>query len=584
MRQFTNRPRRGRGGALITLFLTLLLLVDTLPLASGAAAYRAPSGPVASPAPVALASDATNSANLTGPPASNGPVYDYGPPDALTQPGDSNSAVPASGKPQAPSGPVTITGSSFSPTTASPGSSLTFTYTMQINPVPQTVILHSTIRGPDGIWIANTVNDRTVNLNQSGATRTSRFVVPLTATLGLYDTGWAVYSSGYTTLYSSVVLTGSLTLPGATPTSTVTGTATATATASATGTPTGTATGTATNTSTPSPPPANTATGTATGTPTNTATPSPPPANTATSTSVPASTATPTTPQLLSVDVAPRVAAPSSSLVLSYTLFSPSAQQVSLGAGLRVNGGTSGWFYDPANDLTLAVPAGTSTVTRYFTLPSQTNVTYDVIWGLWSAGFVTQYGSMQQLAAVQVTGSPATATSTSTSTATLSPTVTPTPTQPALVAVDVAPRIAPPSSSLVLSYTVFSPSAQQVSLGAGLRVNGGTSGWFYDPANDTTVSIPAGTSTVTRLFTLPSTTNVTYDVVWGLWSAGFVTQYGSVQQLAVVQVTGSPATVTSTATATITSTPTNTSTPTITPTPTQPALVSVAVAPTIAPP
>jgi len=235
--------------------------------------------------------------------------------------------------------------------------------------------------------------------------------------------------------------------------------------------------------------------------------------------------------------------------MLTYTVFSPIAQQVTLGAGLRQNG-VGGWFYDGANDRTVSVPAGTSVVSRSFAIPSSpTDVTYDVIWGLWSAGFGTEYDSLERDNLVQVSGPPATATATGTPTNTATPTmtlpptitptatITPTPTQPALVAVAVGPANPVPGSSLVLSYTVFSPLGQQVSLGAGLRVNG-SGGWFYDGANDRTVTVPAGTSVVTRPFTLPMTANVTYDVIWGLWSAGFGSQYGVQERDAAVIVVG----------------------------------------------
>ena len=69
---------------------------------------------------------------------------------------------------------------------------------------------------------------------------------------------------------------------------------------------------------------------------------------------------------------------------------------------------------------------------------------------------------------------------------------------------------------------MFNPVEQQLSLGAGMRVHGDQD-YFGDPADDCTLSVAAGTSEVTRTFQLPGTTNVTYDVVWGLASAGFGT-------------------------------------------------------------
>lgn len=492
-----------------------------------------------------------------------------------------------------------------------------------------------------------------------------------------------------------------------------TSTTTRTNTPQATFTSTSTSTSTATNTAT------NTATITATLT--NTATPSITPGG-------PTLTPTPSQPVLLAAIAAPSVAQPGSMLVLTYTIFSPSAQQVSLGAGLRVSGGSSGWFYDPANDLTVAVNPGINVVSRLFQLPGASGVTYDVIWGLWSAGFGTQYGLLQQDGAVSVVGpsptpfaptlvdvalepsvaavgstivlsytvdspvsqqvalgaavapdstndwvgdaandtvvnlSPGTnvvsrlfnlgtlpvgsyrvrwglwnanfsmqygdeirssaltivagsgtltptpvasasATSvpslTPTNTATSSPsatstTPTATPGQPTLDAVSVAPTVTVPNGSVVLTYYVFSPAVQQVSLGAGVRVNG-TINWTYDPANDRTLLINAGNNVVTRTFSMPDINNVTYDVIWGLWSGGFGTQYGSAVELNAVTVGGLTATPTPTSeptsgpggntpTNTPTDTPTQitgtaTSTPTRTATPPMPTLLGVSSAP-----
>ncbi|HUS16124.1 MAG TPA: polysaccharide deacetylase family protein [Chloroflexia bacterium] len=317
-----------------------------------------------------------------------------------------------------------------------------------------------------------------------------------------------------------------------------------------------------------------------------------------TATVAPAATATPAQPALVDVGAQPTWTAPGATIVLSYSIFSPSAQAVSLGAGIRVSGTGCCWSYDPANDRTVNVPAGSSVVTRLFTLPAMTDVTYDVVWGLWSAEFSTQYDSMQRDTLVQVSGLPATATPTHTPTNTLTPTITPTPmntipptmtltpTQPVLLDSAAGPAMSLPGTLLVLTYTIFSPVSQQVSLGAGLRQHG-VGGWFYDGADDLTLSVPAGTSVVSRVFAIPpAPTDVAYDVIWGLWSAGFGTQYGALERDNVVQVSGPPATATpthtptNTLTPTITPLPTHTLSPTITPTPTQPVLVAVAVDPT----
>src|SRR3712207_6563240 len=119
-----------------------------------------------------------------------------------------------------------------------------------------------------------------------------------------------------------------------------------------------------------------------------------------------------------------------------------------------------------------------------------------------------------------------------------------------------APSIDRKSTRLNSSHANISPlplhaalpisNATTVSLGAGLR-QPGVGGCFYAPATDRTVSIPAGTSVITRQFPVPtSPTNVYYDVIWGLWSAGFGTQYGLAQRDNAVWVTGPPATPTAT--------------------------------------
>src|SRR5436305_5112514 len=98
-------------------------------------------------------------------------------------------------------------------------------------------------------------------------------------------------------------------------------------------------------------------------------------------------TTTPTpTPALLSVGVSPRNAYPADTLVLTYSISSPITQEVSLGAGLEVSLCSSAFFYEPSLDVTVTVPSGVSTVSRYLVLPNTSGVTYDVSWGLWSPG------------------------------------------------------------------------------------------------------------------------------------------------------------------------------------------------------
>ncbi len=265
---------------------------------------------------------------------------------------------------------------------------------------------------------------------------------------------------------------------------------------------------------------------------------------TATSTRTSTATATPTQPVLLDADVAPTVTSPGGSLVLSYTVFSPSARQVSLGAGVRVSG-TGGFTYDPVNDRTLNIVAGTSVVTRTFVLPTTGGVTYDVTWGLWSAGFVTEYGSQVRLNAVSVMGA------------------TPTPSAPTLASFGLAPTTAVRSSTVVFSYTVFTPYALDVGLGADVSVSG-TVNFVGDPANDRVVSIIAGTTVLTRTFNLTDTLVAgPYWVRWGIWDHTFTNQYDIGRAHPGLYIVDAPPTPTPTLTPTLTTTP-PTSTPTIT--------------------
>ncbi len=308
----------------------------------------------------------------------------------------------------------------------------------------------------------------------------------------------------------------------------------------------------ATPTNTPQRTPSSTNTPTITNTPINTNTPVATNTPTITTTSTPAPpTATPTQPTLLSVAVSPLVASPGSSLVLSYTVFSPSAQQVSLGAGIQPSGACC-WTYDGQNDRTLTISAGTSTVTRLFTVPMNASGAQDIIWGLWSAGFGTQYGSRIVSSAINVVGP------------------TPTPSVPALVNVAVD-STAYRGGMVVLSYTVFLPVAQQVALGAGVAPSG-TGQWVYDPAHDRVVNAIAGTSVITRSFNLGTLPAGPQDVRWGLWNNNFTTEYSEQLRSGVLTILAATATPTNTAapssptpTATLGTPPT--STPTVTGTP-----------------
>jgi hypothetical protein len=262
----------------------------------------------------------------------------------------------------------------------------------------------------------------------------------------------------------------------------------------------------------------------------------------------PAATATPTQPVLVDSDVAPVVALPGGTLVLSYTVFSPNTQDVSLGAGLRVSA-CADFFYDPPHDRTLTVPAGTSVVTRTFSLPNTSNVTYDVSWGLWSAGFVTSYGLRVSNAAVSVAG----------------PTATPG--VPSLLDVDLDPATAYRGSAVVLTYTLYSPNSQQVGLGADMAPEG-TPNFASDPPNDRIVNVVAGTSVVTRSFNLGTRSPGYYTVRWGLWNSTFTGQYDLRQRPGILNIwemgTGTPLespTPRATSTRTATNSPCNTPVP-----------------------
>src|SRR5207253_1629252 len=146
-------------------------------------------------------------------------------------------------------------------------------------------------------------------------------------------------------------------------------------------------------------------------------------------------------------------------LVFSYTVFSPDSRLVSLGAGLRAHG-TGGFISDGANDRTLTISAGESVITRTFDLPNSGAGAYDVAWGLWSGGFGTQYGIIIRDNLVTVVGPTAT------------PTFTPAPTDPVLRDVALEPGAAELGSTIVLSYTVFSPGPRVVGLGADMALDG----------------------------------------------------------------------------------------------------------------
>ena len=80
-----------------------------------------------------------------------------------------------------------------------------------------------------------------------------------------------------------------------------------------------------------------------------------------------------------------------------------------------------------------------------------------------------------------------------------------------------------------MSYTVWSPNSQVVSLGADMAPSG-TGQYLDDPANNAQVTVNPGLNTVTRNFNLGSRTAGSYDVRWGLFAANFGTQYGLATQ------------------------------------------------------
>jgi hypothetical protein len=115
--------------------------------------------------------------------------------------------------------------------------------------------------------------------------------------------------------------------------------------------------------------------------------------------------------------------------------------------------------------------------------------------------------------------------------------------RPTLTDVAVTPKDVTAGSAIELSYTINSPVEQKVSLGGGVAP-AGTTNYVWDPSNDRTLSIPAGTSVVTRTYTVGGTTPPgKYDVIWGLWSEGFREQYGqrtSEQAVAIAAPAANP--------------------------------------------
>ncbi len=493
---------------------------------------------------------------------------------------------------------------SLAPTTAFRGSTLVLSYTVY-SPNSQQVALGADT-SPDGTnnFTSDPANDRPLVSVVAGTNVITRSfnlgVLPGNSPAGPYTVRWGLFAGGFGTQYGLQVRNSAFTMLDITATPTITSTPTRTNTPGST-------------TPTPTSPPSNTPTITLSPTITNTPQPGSFTA-TPTVTHTPTITPTPTQPVLVDVALAPTTAFRGSTLVLSYTVYSPNSQQVALGADTSPDG-TGNFTSDPANDRpSVSVVAGTNVITRSFNLgvlPGNSPPgPYTVRWGLFASGFGTQYGLQVRNSAftmLDITATPTITstptrtntpgsptitstnaptntptntgtntitptttntttppTSTFTPTITRTPTITPTPTQPVLVDVGLAPTVGDPGGSLVLSYTVFAPAAQTVSLGAGIRING-TFNFTSDPANDRTLGIIAGTSVVTRTFVIPANSGAgSYDVIWGLWSAGFVTQYDSQLRLNILTVTGPSPTPTVTAPPTNTPTDAPTNTPTAT--------------------
>ena len=302
----------------------------------------------------------------------------------------------------------------------------------------------------------------------------------------------------------------------------------------------------------------STPTRTPTGAPTNTSTVSP----------------TPTQPVLQSAALGPNPAFGGDTIVLTYTVWSPNSQVVSLGADMAP-AGTGAYQNDAANDAQVAINPGLNTITRLFNLGSRVSGSYDVRWGLFSQGFGTQYGLITQSNALTILQATVTPAPTRTPTITLTPTLTPTsnvptstPSVTVLQAVALGPNPAFGGQTLVLTYTVWSPTNQLVSLGADMAP-AGTGAYQNDPVNDLDIQVHPGLNNVTRLFNLGARSAGNYDVRWGLFQAHFGFQYGlevRSNALTILAATVTPTGPTNTPTATPTG-PTSTSTPTITGTP-----------------
>ncbi|MDI6917675.1 MAG: hypothetical protein QMC80_07770, partial [Thermoplasmatales archaeon] len=101
----------------------------------------------------------------------------------------------------------TITSYSLSPTTAGPGETITFSYTINNpNQVSMTVGLGASIRKSGTTTeICDTTNDVSVTISAGSSTKTRSFVIPTSTTTGTYEACWAIWSGtpGSSTQYST---------------------------------------------------------------------------------------------------------------------------------------------------------------------------------------------------------------------------------------------------------------------------------------------------------------------------------------------------------------------------------------------
>jgi hypothetical protein len=82
--------------------------------------------------------------------------------------------------------------------------------------------------------------------------------------------------------------------------------------------------------------------------------------------------------------ISPNATEPGGRLTVYYRIYNPNSVSMSVGLGSSIRkNGTTIWLSDSANDIYRTVPAGYSTQTRYFDVPSGTHGSYDVAWGLW---------------------------------------------------------------------------------------------------------------------------------------------------------------------------------------------------------